>query len=409
MTANPNSSNYNYIWSDGLGTQSTASINPTISKTFYVTITSATNSNCSATASIYITVNNPIVCTPYNISPTFNGIGYNGGVMNFYCQPNNPTCSWSIALGAGCSSMISMNTSFPQTGSQTVNYSVQPNQSISMRSCTLSVSGNNAYTHIITQDGYSNPCAGLALSSNSFIHTSSAGDYSFNIFNPNNCSWTISNCTNSFVSINSSSSGTNAATVYYSITKNTSTTERICSLWVNDKVYIIKQDGSNATLCPLQNPRLSNIGCKVYVINKNVYSNANVRWYDAGIQINTAPNSFVYENAKPGLYDVEIYEGDCVYKNETTHVLHCNADIDHLIKENIHIYPNPFLSRIFIDIKESHENIFMLIHNTIGEIVYKHILTNDQNEIELNHLPKGVYYLSIYSDQFNIKYKIIKE
>lgn len=81
-----------------------------------------------------------------------------------------------------------------------------------------------------------------------------------------------------------------------------------------------------------------------------------------------------------------------------------------IIFDDIKIYPNPFTDKLTIS-SESFEdqNIQLKIINSIGQEVHMQNNLNDNNEIDLSNLPKGLYFLTIENKSSNKTFKIIKQ
>lgn len=121
------------------------------------------------------------------------------------------------------------------TGSGVVNYTVDTNLTTSQRTCNITAGGQ---TFAITQSGASG-CT-YALSSNSQSFTSSAGTGTFNVITQIICPWTATESC-SWVTITSGNSGIGNGTVNFSITANTGTTQRSCTINVQSQLYVITQ------------------------------------------------------------------------------------------------------------------------------------------------------------------------
>ena len=72
----------------------------------------------------------------------------------------------------------------------------------------------------------------------------------------------------------------------------------------------------------------------------------------------------------------------------------------------ISVYPNPFLETIFI---ESEEKGKIQISNINGQVVYRQIIENSEELIDLSSLEKGIYFLTVYSTDGLETRKIIKQ
>ena len=73
----------------------------------------------------------------------------------------------------------------------------------------------------------------------------------------------------------------------------------------------------------------------------------------------------------------------------------------------IKAYPNPFLEQLTVESKEGDLVVFI---NIQGVVVHKTLIQNDVEQINLDHLPAGVYFIQIYKgSQFIGNQKIVKQ
>lgn len=88
---------------------------------------------------------------------------------------------------------------------------------------------------------------------------------------------------------------------------------------------------------------------------------------------------------------------DCVGINERQNYL--NA---------VKIYPNPNSGVFNIVVEIVKPNTEIRIYNTLGEMVYQQQIFKTNNQIYIEHLPKGIYFMMV-DDGNNREAKIIKE
>ncbi len=76
---------------------------------------------------------------------------------------------------------------------------------------------------------------------------------------------------------------------------------------------------------------------------------------------------------------------------------------------SLSVYPNPFFNRISLSFSESkNENILMKIFDSVGQLFFtKNILQTNQ-DVNLNSLPKGIYFLTVKSEEYFYSKKIVK-
>ncbi len=220
----------------------------------WVTITSGSNGTGNGTVNYSITANTTTSqrsCTinvqgqlyvitqafscSYILSPTSLNFTASSGTGSFSVQTQTG-CAWTASESC---SWITITSGSSGTGNGTVNYSVGANSSTSPRSCIITVQGQS-YT--ITQSGNCNFV--LSGTGQNFTHTGGTG--SFTIQTSTGCSWTA-NESCSWLSITSSNSGTGNGSISFSVTANTSTSQRTCVITVEGQTYTVIQSGAPCT------------------------------------------------------------------------------------------------------------------------------------------------------------------
>jgi uncharacterized protein (TIGR02145 family) len=93
--------------------------------------------------------------------------------------------------------------------------------------------------------------------------------------------------------------------------------------------------------------------------------------------------------------------------------IRCVQDIpsglkDIRLQEIIRIYPNPSTSVILIEHKD-HRLLEMKIFNMAGECILLNKLSGQSTEIDIGSISKGIYVIKIYSDDWSVQKKLIKE
>jgi hypothetical protein len=79
------------------------------------------------------------------------------------------------------------------------------------------------------------------------------------------------------------------------------------------------------------------------------------------------------------------------------------------------ISPNPFNGTLYINLERTSDTkISIVIHSSLGQKVYtdafNHLAGIATHEINLNHLSRGVYYVTVYAnDNKEITKKIVKQ
>lgn len=112
------------------------------------------------------------------------------------------------------------------------------------------------------------------------------------------------------------------------------------------------------------------------------------------------------------LYDWEVVDSSAVCASERTSVV-VNVDLcvstDEIVEMNkITISPNPAIGQVRLSIPPSLKVQKIEISNSIGQQVYSS--SKSQNTINISHYNHGIYYVTIYSDNSNLKtLKLVKK
>lgn len=143
------------------------------------------------------------------------------------------------------------------------------------------------------------------------------------------------------------------------------------------------------------------------------------------VQINTACTKWIKRQADKNCYSSN--PADCVVwclvempinATETIEIFRQIDVIEAINKEksnNIEIesdfiqntiFPNPFANQITVQSNQIIENI--IIFNSAGNRVFESIIGNTTENINLEHLPKGVYFVQIFTKANKETLKIIK-
>jgi uncharacterized protein (TIGR02145 family) len=77
-------------------------------------------------------------------------------------------------------------------------------------------------------------------------------------------------------------------------------------------------------------------------------------------------------------------------------------------KEEIKIYPNPAIDRVYIDCAER-QVVKMQIYNVVGECVLQGQLSNGTNDIDVSSLSKGIYVIKLTGTDLTVQRKLTKE
>lgn len=146
-------------------------------------------------------------------------------------------------------------------------------------------------------------------------------------------------------------------------------------------------------------------------ITLNLLNNTNTRfiWMNS----DNVPVNFINSNNTQNgdnLYSVKILEGNnCEYSVSTNIFNDCKlSDLENVTSSNnITIQPNPFTESITLHF-EDEKNRTVNIYSQQGALINSIIIKNKIENINLNFLPAGVYFLNLKEDNFNSRFKIVK-
>jgi hypothetical protein len=145
-------------------------------------------------------------------------------------------CAWSATSN---SSWLTVTSGAAGAGNGTVGYSVAANGSTSQRTGSLSIAGQ---TFSVTQSG---GCTyTIAPSATSVSASATSGTVS--VSSAAGCPWTAQS-TASWITVTSGASGSGNGTVGYSVTANTTTSQRSGSVTIGGRTFTITQDAAACT------------------------------------------------------------------------------------------------------------------------------------------------------------------
>lgn len=78
-------------------------------------------------------------------------------------------------------------------------------------------------------------------------------------------------------------------------------------------------------------------------------------------------------------------------------------------ESGIEVFPNPFYNKVsFHLLQTSSEKILIKILNELGEVVFEKETHLKDQEVDLNELSKGIYFLNVMSEKISVTKKIVK-
>ena len=89
--------------------------------------------------------------------------------------------------------------------------------------------------------------------------------------------------------------------------------------------------------------------------------------------------------------------------------IECETAINELSSNGLSVYPNPVSDKLKLNLNNNDTgNKYLTIFNTMGEVVIKETLSDNEHILDLKALPSGVYLITVISEQGTISRKIIK-
>ena len=185
-----------------------------------------------------------ISCLVY-LSPSNANFPYASVNSSFLVMPIHSNCvDWYAASNVYWITILEPSSGF-DSGNKQVKYSVSRNTTGFSRTGHIRV--NNS-TFTITQAGCNS--TPIAVTNTSFPASGGSGTISVNSIAPD-CEWsaTVSTNATSWINILSGSSGMGSRTIIYTVSPNTSTSQRVGTITVNNTPIVITQEGTAPTTC----------------------------------------------------------------------------------------------------------------------------------------------------------------
>ena len=408
-----------YTSSGGSGTVNVTSTSgcawTAVSNSSWITITSGSSGSGSGTANYTVAANTSttqltgtitvagqthsvtqsgINCS-YTIAPTALSFTSPAGTGTINVT-SSTGCNWTAATS---DSWITITSGSSGSGNGSVSYSVSANTGSAQRLGSILAGGQ---THTVVQSGTST-CA-YTITPATLSVSSSANTGSVAVATSSGCTWTaISN--DAWIFVSSGNTGSGNGTVNYSVTANTTTTQRVGTIAIGGQIYTVTQAG---VVCP-QAPVVQSAGCSLATSQIN---NVSYQWYISGTPIIGATSQF-YTATQAGYYSVYVTDlgNGCVVASQPTYSSCSPAGIDELnLADAIVIYPNPSSGNFSIKTSDvfKDEKITISIMNMYGQEIYLSSTTPVNGEISVSldkvNPAKGAYTVLFRSG----KTKIIK-
>ncbi|MFO7657215.1 MAG: T9SS type A sorting domain-containing protein [Bacteroidales bacterium] len=75
------------------------------------------------------------------------------------------------------------------------------------------------------------------------------------------------------------------------------------------------------------------------------------------------------------------------------------------------VYPNPAKDLLYLQLSEGNfnANSFVLIHNSLGQLLHREVLAGNKSVLDISDIPQGIYYITVRGDQNIYVKKVIIE
>jgi len=147
-------------------------------------------------------------------------------------------------------------------------------------------------------------------------------------------------------------------------------------------------------------------------------ANGNFRFVQpaGGVQTDAALAITVYNNKAfiAGYYLFTCYFGNIGVQMSDNNDLFVAAynipevlSVNELTNENLSVFPNPLLNKLSIQSQETFSSI--ALHDVLGKEVFAESVDNlQQKDIDLSHLPSGIYFVYVQNGANSVKKKVVK-
>jgi len=145
-------------------------------------------------------------------------------------------------------------------------------------------------------------------------------------------------------------------------------------------------------------------------------SAGNTDWFQDGISLNHSGTSFFYDSIPycEGEYSVEFTDEngcssyDTIVVDSSMTSGTCNVGLANYVLEDVNIYPNPTLNKVYIDF-ESIKTRTVQVYSSTGQLVQEHSTKELSTSIDLSQNERGTYFVTIISDHSVSRTRVIKQ
>lgn len=117
----------------------------------------------------------------------------------------------------------------------------------------------------------------------------------------------------------------------------------------------------------------------------------------------------VFNAPANGLYAVIVTQNGCTDTSACVNITSVGLTPS-LSGEEVRVYPNPSSEWVILEDKYGiMKNATIVLTNTLGEVVYTAVWTEDKKVLDLSAIPVGVYYISLKTAEHQLVKKLVRE
>lgn len=176
----------------------------------------------------------------------------------------------------------------------------------------------------------------------------------------------------------------------------------------NDTILILGQDGLNCG----EDMSLFDIGDTLILGLNNftmtdAQNNETYDWYLNGCDINylKVENGFVLGQIRKSVVSESIID----FKNSINDCIDTTTEVYKPNSTDVHFFPNPTKDILYLNASQSVIDYSVEIYNNNGMKILNYKLDSENQQIRLNHLKSGFYFIKLYADKEIKTFKIVKE
>jgi transglutaminase/protease-like cytokinesis protein 3 len=138
-------------------------------------------------------------------------------------------------------------------------------------------------------------------------------------------------------------------------------------------------------------------------------SNQSISWYSSDPSVLSVDENGLLSAVNAGTAYITVTTNDGGFISSCEINVVTSTDIKAHAMKQIEIFPNPSGDYINIQLPEALKRSKVTILNIQGKTIITNNIDNEQNQLDVSHLPSGVYIVRIESKQHSILKKFIKQ